>query len=145
MTLKFRNLDFDSSAPVEEWPFEAISTAIERGGLPDWRRLAASIRRAPWGPVARQVEEVLAIERPYGTAELFESVIATVREEARAEERSQVAEEVASLVAKSGLGLREFARRIGTSPSRLSTYMRGKVTPSAALMVRMRHTTDQPS
>ena len=31
-----------------------------------------------------------------------------------------------------------FARRIGTSGSRLSTYLNGSVVPSAALMVRMR-------
>jgi hypothetical protein len=30
------------------------------------------------------------------------------------------------------------AARIGTSASRLSTYVTGKVTPSAALLVRMR-------
>ncbi len=32
----------------------------------------------------------------------------------------------------------EFASRIGTSTSRLSTYAAGKVTPSAALMLRIR-------
>ncbi|MFD2862989.1 helix-turn-helix domain-containing protein [Salininema proteolyticum] len=32
----------------------------------------------------------------------------------------------------------EFAERIGTSASRLSTYISGKVMPSAALMVRIR-------
>jgi transcriptional regulator with XRE-family HTH domain len=31
----------------------------------------------------------------------------------------------------------EFASQIGTSTSRLSTYATGKVTPSAALMLRM--------
>lgn len=138
--LKFRNIDFDSSVPVEEWPFEAIFTAIERGTLPDWRRLASAIRRAPWGTVARQVEEALAMDRPYGTAELFESIILASREEAKAGERAKVADEVADLVALSGLGLREFANCIGTSASRLSTYVNGTVTPSAALMVRMRNT-----
>jgi transcriptional regulator with XRE-family HTH domain len=32
----------------------------------------------------------------------------------------------------------DFAERIGTSRSRLSTYTSGKVVPSATLMVRMR-------
>jgi transcriptional regulator with XRE-family HTH domain len=31
----------------------------------------------------------------------------------------------------------DFALRLGTSRPRLSTYMSGKVTPSAALMLRM--------
>jgi hypothetical protein len=35
------------------------------------------------------------------------------------------------------------ASRIGTSPSRLSTYVTGKVTPSAALLVRMRRAIDR--
>jgi len=49
-----------------------------------------------------------------------------------------VASEVRNLVGRSGLSKQDFAERIGTSRSRLSTYMSGKVVPSAALMVRMR-------
>jgi transcriptional regulator with XRE-family HTH domain len=45
---------------------------------------------------------------------------------------------VRTLVAGSGLSKRDFAERIGTSRSRLSTYLSGKVVPSATLMVRMR-------
>jgi transcriptional regulator with XRE-family HTH domain len=41
-------------------------------------------------------------------------------------------------MAASGLSRAEFAARIGTSPSRLSTYATGKVVPSAAMLVRMR-------
>jgi len=33
--------------------------------------------------------------------------------------------------------LGEFAERIGTSPSRFSTYQSGKVMPSAGLFLRM--------
>jgi predicted XRE-type DNA-binding protein len=136
--LKFRNLNFNPSAPVEEWPFEAISTAVERGTLPDWRRLASAVRRDPWGPLARQVEEVLAMGGPYGIVELFEGVIEAAREDTKAKERSEVANEVAGLVERSGLSLREFAKYIGTSAPRLSTYMNGTVTPSSTLMNRMR-------
>jgi len=49
-----------------------------------------------------------------------------------------VAAEVRRLVSDSALSRQDFADRIGTSRSRLSTYMSGKVVPSAALMVRMR-------
>ncbi|MGF1647054.1 MAG: helix-turn-helix domain-containing protein [Kineosporiaceae bacterium] len=41
---------------------------------------------------------------------------------------------------RSGLTSTEFASRIGTSRSRLSTYASGRVVPSAALMVRIRRT-----
>jgi len=78
--LKFRNTIASPDDPVDTWPFEGILAAVERGSLPDWRRLAAAIRADP-----RQVLEPIRLSR-----------------------------------------------------SRLSTYMSGKVVPSAALMVRMR-------
>jgi transcriptional regulator with XRE-family HTH domain len=46
--------------------------------------------------------------------------------------------EVRRLVDESGLTRADFASRIGTSASRLSTYVNGKVTPSAALLLRMK-------
>lgn len=72
----------------------------------------------------------------------MEQAIATAREETEGAERRAVAAEVDQLVRASGLSRAEFASRIGTSASRLSTYATGKVTPSAALLVRMRRTID---
>src|SRR5271165_3638634 len=134
----FRNIDASPDDPVETWPFEGILAAVERGTLPDWRRLATAIRADPWGPVAQQVLEAIRLSRPYGTAELLEGVVARARELAVDSERADVASEVRDLVGRSGLSKQDFAERIGTSRSRLSTYMSGKVVPSAALMVRMR-------
>jgi DNA-binding transcriptional regulator YiaG len=136
--LAFRNVDASPGDPVAEWPLEAIQTALERGGLSHWRRLAKAIQAQPWGPVARRVEEVLTYSRPYGVAPAMERVIAAAREAAETAEREAVAAEVDRLVRASGLSRSEFASRIGTSASRLSTYVTGKVTPSAALLVRMR-------
>lgn len=138
--LSFRNVDASPDDPVSEWPHEAIQTALERGGLSHWRRLAEAIRAEPWGPVARRVEEVLGYSRPYGVAEAMERVIGQAREEAERSEREAVAAEIGTLVRESNLSRAEFASRIGTSTSRLSTYVTGKVTPSAALMMRMRRT-----
>jgi DNA-binding transcriptional regulator YiaG len=135
--LAFRNVDASPDEPVSEWPLEAIQTALERGGLSHWRRLAAAIRAQPWGPIARQVEEVLTYSRPYGVAELMERVIADARDDAAADERATVAADVARLIERSGLSRAEFAALVGTSTSRLSTYVTAKVTPSAALMLRM--------
>ena len=136
--LKFRNIVASPDDPVETWPFEGILAAIERGTLPDWRRLARAIAADPWGPVAQQVLEAIQVAHPYGTAELLEGVVASAREQAAESERAIVASEVRELVGRSGLSRQEFAERIGTSRSRLSTYMSGKVVPSAALMVRIR-------
>jgi DNA-binding transcriptional regulator YiaG len=136
--LKFRNLTTSPDDPVETWPFEGILAAVERGTLPDWRRLAKAIQSDPWGPVAQQVLEAVRLSRPYGTTELLEGVVSRARRLAADSERRTVAAEVRRLVSGSGLSQHDFADRIGTSRSRLSTYMSGKVVPSAALLVRMR-------
>jgi DNA-binding transcriptional regulator YiaG len=141
--LKFRNITASVDDPVESWPFEGILAAVERGTLPDWRRLAAAVRRDPWGPVAQQVLEAVELSRPYGTTELLTAVIERARQDAVNEERDEVAGEIRDLVARSGLSRQDFALRLGTSRPRLSTYISGKVTPSAALMVRMRRVARQ--
>lgn len=136
--LKFRNITASPDDPVETWPFEGILAAVERGTLPDWRRLATVIRADPWGPVAQQVLEAIRLSRPYGTTELLTGVVARARKLAADSEREMVAAEVRDLVGRSGLSMQDFAAKIGTSRSRLSTYISGKVVPSATLMVRMR-------
>lgn len=137
-TLKFRNITASPEDPVETWPFEGVLAAVERGTLPDWRRLAQAIQADPWGPVAQQVLEAVRLSRPYGTTELLEGVVARARELAAGSERAEVAAEVRGLLSASGLSQQDFAERVGTSRSRLSTYLSGKVVPSAALIVRMR-------
>src|SRR3954453_18593535 len=140
--LSFRNVDVAPDDPVEEWPLEAIQTALERGSLRHWRRLARAIRADPWGSVARGVEEGLTYSRPYGVAKTIERVIERARREAEAAEHTAVATEVQQMIPQPGLSRREFASRIGTSASRLSTYATGKVVPSATLMLRMRRVTN---
>ncbi len=136
--LKFRNINSSPEDPVETWPFEGILAAVERGTLPDWRRLAEAIKADPWGPVAQQVMEAITLARPYGTTELMQGVVSRARLQAADSERGEVASEIRELVDESGLSRQDFADRIGTSRSRLSTYISGKVVPSASLMVRIR-------
>jgi DNA-binding transcriptional regulator YiaG len=143
MAVVFRNVDVAPGTPVEAWPFEAVVAAIERGTITDWATLTRRIRPDPWGPVARQVEAYLGYERPWGVAPLLERAIRHARDEAEAAERRAVAAEVRDLVERAGLSPTEFASRIGTSRSRLSTYRNGRVTPSAALLVRMRRLVDR--
>ena len=138
MALAFRNVDAKPGDPVETWPAEAVRTALERGGLSHWKRLRAAIVDDPWGPVARRVEEAIALDPPYGTGPLFADVITEARSHAENDEREAVAAEIQDLLERSGLTRTEFASRIGTSASRLSTYLTGRVTPSAALLIRMR-------
>jgi DNA-binding transcriptional regulator YiaG len=138
MSVAFRNVTANPADPVTGWPTEAVQAALERGDIQEWRRLTAEINRRPWGWTARQVEEVLSHSRPYGVAELMESVIARARARTEDDERRTVAAEVRQAIADSGLTRTEFAARIGTSTSRLSTYATGKVTPAATLMLRIR-------
>ena len=148
MSVTFRNITANPTDPVKDWPTEAVQAALERGDIEEWRRLATEINRRPWGRTTRQIEEVLSHSRPYGVAELMESVIARARAHAEDEERRTIAVEVRQAITDSGLTRREFAARIGTSTSRLSTYATGKVTPAATLMLRIRRLladTDRPS
>lgn len=142
MSLAFRNVEVLPNTPVELWPYEALVTAIERGTVTDWATLSRAIRLDPWGPVARQVELYLSYARPWGVGPLLVRVIASARAHSEADERAAVAAEVRSLVEQSGLSPSEFALRIGTSRTRLATYRNGRVTPSAAVLVRMRRVVD---
>lgn len=112
-------------------------TAIDRGLVPDWRPIFAEIRRSPWGQVARRVERHLAVRERDGVRELFGMAIDRARADAERTDRDAVASRVRRAVAGSGMTNVRFAEHIGTSASRLSTYLSGKVTPSAALLLRI--------
>lgn len=143
MTVSFRNVDVDPASPVETWPYEAIVTIIERGTIRDWLMLTTAIDDDPWGPVARQVEDYLGYEQPYGVGPLLERAIDRARRQAEERERTVVGAEVAELITRSGLTVSELANRVGTSRSRLSTYRSGTVMPSAAMMQRLRATVER--
>ncbi|MBA3278421.1 MAG: helix-turn-helix transcriptional regulator [Geodermatophilaceae bacterium] len=136
MPLTFRNITTSPDDPVDTWPSEAIVTAMERGDLVYLALLASAIDADPWGRTARQIEEALGHTRPYGVAELMTEAIRRARRRSEESERAAVADALRDLVSRSGLSRAEFASRLGTSRSRLSTYLNGKVIPSAALMVR---------
>jgi hypothetical protein len=135
--LRFRNVDGDPADPVSTWPTEGVIAALERGGLSDWRRLAAAVRDDPWGPAARRLEDALRATEPYGVAPVMARVLARARADAACSERAEVARRVGALLDASGLDRSAFAERIGTSASRLSTYLTGRVAPSSTLVVRM--------
>ena len=142
MTLSVRNVDAIPSDDVATWPYEALVTAIDRGLVPDWQPVFAEIRRSPWGPTARRVERYLEYRWHDGVSTLFALVLQRARDAAERSERDEVARRIRLALERSGLPAGEFARRIGTSPSRFSTYVSGRVIPSAALMVRIEAAAD---
>lgn len=97
----------------------------------------AEIRRSPWGQLARRVERHLAARERDGVRELFRMAIDRARADAERADREAVASRVRLAVAHSGMTNARFAEHIGTSASRLSTYLSGAVTPSAALLLRI--------
>jgi len=137
MTLQFRNVDADPADDVRRWPYEAIVEKIDRGLVADWQPLFAEIRRAPWGPVARRIERYLTYREPDGAGALFALAVDRAREDVDRADRHEVAALVRAAVDRSGLTAAEFAALVGTSASRLSTYLSGKVTPSASMLVRI--------
>ena len=145
MTLQFRNLTVTPDDPVGEWGFEGLLSAVDRGDLSDWRKIVAAVHRDPWGEVAETLEQVLACAEDRGAAEAVGAAVALARARAESAERREVAETLRGYVARSGLNQQQFARRIGTSASRMSTYLNGKVSPSAALVVRARRISEPRS
>ena len=142
MTMRFRNLDFDASQPLDRWPAEAIETVIDRGSLSDWRRLARAIRRNPWGPAARTAESVAGWGEHYGVDALMSEVIRRAREDVVHRGRAEYAAQIRSWRTQSGMTLRQFARAAGTSASRLSAYEHAKVAPTTDVLGRLRHVAD---
>jgi hypothetical protein len=134
--LVFEDLDPDrATAPITT--VAELTQVLDAGTLPEWRAHLGMIAASPWGPYA---EQLVALARQSGRPLVLSSTESSVeqcREWLRDQERDQVAREIRHLVALSGTSQREFSGLIGTSPSRLSTYVRGTVTPSAAMLLRI--------
>jgi DNA-binding transcriptional regulator YiaG len=139
MTIQFRNLNVDTTAPIDQWPAEAIETVIDRGALSDWRQLAQAIRRNPWGPAARTTETVVSWGEHYGVDALMSGVILRAREDIARRGRAAYAEQIRGWRTQSGMTLRQFARAAGTSASRLSDYENAKVAPTTDVPARLSH------
>jgi DNA-binding transcriptional regulator YiaG len=142
MSARFRNLDFDATQPLDQWPAEAIETTIDRGSLSDWRRLADAIRRNPWGPAARTTETITAWGEHYGADRLMNNVIRHARQDVTRRGRAEYAAQIRSWRTQSGMTLRQLARAAGTSASRLSDYENAKVAPTTDVLARLKHAAD---
>ena len=140
MPVRFRNVDASPADDVRTWPYEALVTVIDRGLVSDWQPIFAELRRSPWGKVARRVEHYLSYRSPDGVSVLFASAIERARADSDDADRAEVAARIRKAVAGSGLTNAVFARLVGTSASRLSTYLSGKVAPSSTMLVRIEKT-----
>lgn len=137
MPVEFRNVDASPTDDVRTWPYEALVIVMDRGLVSDWKPVFAEIRRSPWGRVARRVERYLSYREPDQVSRLFSLAIDRARDDAERADRREAAARVREAVARSGLTSARFAEMVGTSAPRLSTYASGKVTPSAAMLLRI--------
>lgn len=111
---------------------------VLNGNARRWRAALLPMIDSPWGPYG---EHIIGLTREAGLdviEKLLEECRKVYRHRQEQRERDAIAREIRRLVAISGLTQRQFAAQIGTSPSRLSTYVNGRVIPSAALLLRIR-------
>jgi hypothetical protein len=137
MTVAFRNVDASPDDDVTTWPYEALVTVVERGLVTDWQPVFAELRRRPWGPVSRKIEQVATTTDDRAASTLFTLAVQHARSQSEDDERAEVARRVRAAIAASGLSAAAFAAQVGTSASRMSTYATGQVTPSAAMLIRI--------
>lgn len=130
-----------SQPPEEGLPsLESESDLLEvfrSGDLHLWRRLVGAALAEPW---AGRIDVHLSLLDPEARPAEFAGVRALAdmaRRLAEEDERRAVADHIRTTIASTGLTQREFASLVGTSPSRLSTYVTGNVTPSAAMLLRI--------
>jgi hypothetical protein len=133
----------DPDQPVEFWPTAAIRAALQGGDIATWKRIAAALKRDPYGRTARQVEEILDGTHPYGIAKALWEVLERARIHLETNERAEVARHVRLLIERSGLAQQEFASRIGVSSEELGGYLDGSTSPPASLMIRIRRLSDR--
>ena len=137
MTMRFRNLDFDPTAPWTCGRPRRSRRSSTAARCPDWRSLADAIRRNPWGPAARTAETVISWGEHYGVDALMSSVIRHAREDLTLRGRTEYAAQIRSWRAQTGMTLRQFARAAGTSAPRLSDYENAKVSPTTDVLGRL--------
>lgn len=131
--LTFRNLTVDPHHPVSAWGVEGILAAIDRGDIRDWQRVAAEVIADPHGSVADDLAAAIDLAESTSSAAALKLVLDRARETAH----ERITRRIREAIRWSGMTQAEFAERLGTSSSRLSTYATGKVVPSAVMMERI--------
>ncbi|MFD1248191.1 helix-turn-helix domain-containing protein [Nocardioides ginsengisoli] len=130
--------DVESAPPVTGVRSVAeLLAVVSHGSFDDWRAHLGLVAASPWGPYAAEVVRLARRSRRSQVQHLVEDAVRRCRERRTAQERAVVAKAVKDCVARSGVSQRELAAHIGTSPSRLSSYVTGAAMPSATTLVRI--------
>lgn len=137
--MKFRNLDASPEDPVSTWGVEGMLTAVDRGGLSQWRRIAAAVREQPYRDAARDLEQALVLAESAGAVALLKHAL----ESARTSDKDRFALEFRSVLDQLGMTHQAAAEFLGTSRSRISSYCSAAVMPSAMAYWRLQNELDR--
>ncbi|HWJ66946.1 MAG TPA: helix-turn-helix transcriptional regulator [Nocardioides sp.] len=117
-----------------------VLEVFRSGDVVLWRSLVAATMTEPWTGRAADHLALLDPDHRPGEAGGIKALTELCRRIAEEDERRAVADHIRRTIVRTGLTQREFATLVGTSPSRLSTYVTGTVTPSAAMLLRINRT-----
>ncbi len=134
--LLMEGIDREGCAPIPRTA-ERFRGLLEQHGAGTWRQVLANVAANPWGPDVTRLLDLAEEAGMAAPAEAIAGCAELYRKRHEDADRQEVAMEIRRLVAISGCSQRLFARYVGTSAPRLSTYVNGAVTPSAAMMLRI--------
>src|SRR5690606_11054110 len=110
----------DAAAPTDLTTVRSVLVALSHGGsVVEGREALGMLATEPWGPLADELtDQAAAADR-----DAIATLLAWCREWRADQDRRVVGRQIQRLIALSGVTQRQFAARIGTSPSRLSSYV----------------------
>ena len=137
MVVQFTRLTTSWHDPIDQWPYEAVVTTMERGLVSDWQPILRDLRARPFGRIARYVTHYAKNPDDKAAAAFFAEALRRARVAQEESEREEVIRRIRRAIDATERSQADFAKVIGTSASRLSTYLSGQVTPSATMLIRI--------
>lgn len=129
MPLRFRNIDATPDDPVEDWGFEGMLAAIDRGYARDWRKLVVAVAANP------RLSEVFDEARDAAESRSTVALLDVMLAEFSRPPSERALDRLRDAFRGTRMTQAQLASRIGTSRTRLNSYLSGKVTPSMDVLV----------
>ena len=145
MVVQFTRLTTSWHDPIDQWPYEAVVTTMERGLVSDWQPILRELRARPFGRIARYVTHYAKNPDDKAAAAFFAEALRRARVSQEEREREEVIRRIRRAIDATEVSQADFATLIGTSAPRLSTYLSGQVTPSAGMLVRIENVAREAS
>lgn len=140
-SMRFMLQGMTSGEPAAELTtVEEFLECFEHQTLPEWRRQLVRYALDPRAPYTAQLVDLAEQSGNPNYPDGIGRFLEALRADADARERQAIADEIRRLIASTGQTQQQFAQRIGTSGPRISTYVKGTVTPSASMFLRIRRT-----